>query len=84
MAKSYVRYTELLCEEHPVNCIYLVEGYCTAQPTAEANMLVAAAGYYKPDQGDLGTFCAVKEKFKDCPRFVAYLNHLRAIGLEKE
>jgi hypothetical protein len=66
-----------------VDCVYLVEGYCTAQPTAEANKMIAAAGYYKPDQSDLGTFCTVKEKFKECPRFTAYHSHLRAIGLEK-
>ena len=84
MAKSFVLYAEILTEENPVNCVYLLNGYCTAQATIIAGMIPSAAGYYKPTEEECKSFCNNSEKFKVCPRFTAYQMHLNALGLTKK
>jgi hypothetical protein len=83
MAKSYVLYTEILSEEKPVDCIYLFDRHCTAQPMYIRENVPSAAGYYKPTDADRGSFCENGEKFSECQRFRAYLDHLKAVGLVK-
>ena len=65
-----------------MDCVYLMNGYCTAQPITIANVNYKTAGYYKPTEEDCKSFCNNSAKFKDCPRFVAYLTYLSAKGLK--
>ena len=64
-------------EENRVDCGYFVEGDCVAQPFA------MGGHYYKPTEEEKKRFCENENEFKVCPRFTAYQEHLKAIGLRK-
>jgi len=84
MAKSYVSYSEILSEEKPLDCVYLVEGFCTAQAVHEPGLKIKYAKYYQPTDEERKNFCNNSDKFKECPRFTAYQSHLNAMGLTKK
>jgi len=81
MAKgSCILYSEMDVSDDTVNCVYLVKDECRAQP-----ILDKEEGYYKPIERDRERFCSGRViNFRACPRFQAYQDHLRAIGLEKK
>jgi len=79
MNKSLVLYHEIDVGRDPVNCIYLIFDDCHAQPFATRT----GTGFYSPSEDDKKRFCQVADHFKNCPRFVAYQNHLLAIGMKK-
>jgi hypothetical protein len=86
-AKSFVFYTEVGVEGDLVNCIYLINGNCWAQPFAartslERQQLAEAISFYKPTEEDQAAYCAFAT-FLKCPRFTAYQDHLKAAGLVK-
>jgi len=60
-----------------MDCGYFVNGDCTVPPFG------AHGHYYKPTEEEKKQFCK-SEKFNTCPRFTAYQNHLKAVGLQKE
>ena len=67
-----------------MNCIYLLEGFCTAQATAKVGRIVPASGYYKPTDDELKRFCNNGDDFKEvAPEFMAYQSHLQILGLKK-
>jgi hypothetical protein len=81
VTKSFVLYTILEVEGELVDCIYFANNECRAQPVVRG---VSAVGEsYKPTEADQKDFCKNSAEFQGCPRFVAYQNHLKAIGLEK-
>ncbi|MGA2626035.1 MAG: hypothetical protein ABSF63_03110 [Candidatus Bathyarchaeia archaeon] len=80
--KHYIRCTEILSDEEQLDCVYLLEDYCTAQQTAIAGRSPGLAGYYEPTVTELKAFCN-SGAFINCPRFKAYQAHLKLIGLQK-
>jgi len=84
MKKTYVLYNEVDVEGELVDCIYLNYDECRAQPyIAKKIGRPEDMTFYNPSKEDKEKYCQVAGQFKDCPRFVAYQNHLRAIGLQK-
>ncbi len=81
--KSYVVYTEILTNGEPMDCVYLLTRYCTAQVARMAGKIPSAAGYYKPTDEERKSFCNNSNEFRACPRFVAFQMHLSAKGLTK-
>ena len=80
MKTSYALYSEMDVSDDPVNCVYLFKDECRAQPFVDKE-----EGYYKPIDEDRKRFCSMRaSNFRGCPRFQAYQDHLRAIGLEKK
>jgi hypothetical protein len=67
-----------------MDCVYLLQGYCTAQAKVVANRAVSAAGYYKPTREERKNLCNNSTQFKECPRFSAHLMYLNAKGLTKK
>ena len=84
LKNTYILYHEVEVKGEPVDCIYLNGDECRAQPYSQ-RVKGAMEGmlFYKPNEEDKKRFCQLASQFKECPRFVAYQNHLRAIGLEK-
>jgi len=72
-----------------MDCVYLLEGHCTAQSTAKIGRQIEDAGYYKPTEQEQRMFCkngggiGIPDDFTYCRRYRAYLDYLRAKGLEK-
>ena len=81
MGKSFVLYTIVSSEENLVNCIYFIYDVCRSQPHIPLNDRTDQ--FYKPTPGEQGDFCKNGPAFEKCPRFVAYQNHLKAVGLAK-
>jgi hypothetical protein len=78
--KSFILYSEVELGDDLVDCIYLFKDECRAQPIVDKK-----EGYYKPTGEDKAHFCSMKAMdFRSCPRFQAYQDHLRAIGLNPE
>jgi hypothetical protein len=67
--------------EGDLDCIYLTNEQCRAQPFL---VDVSGGGHYKPAQEDQKAYCKNSGEFQGCPRFEAYQDHLRAIGLVKK
>lgn len=77
---SFILYSEVELEDDLVDCIYLFKDKCRAQPIVDKE-----EGYYKPTDEDRKRFCSMRaNEFRACPRFQAYQDHLRAIGLNPE
>jgi hypothetical protein len=93
LGKSFVFYTEVYVEGDFVDCVYLINKQCWAQPFAELIGRAERGSYkptlgtniefYKPTEEDQTEHCTNKVNFEKCPRFTAYQSHLKAIGLEK-
>lgn len=89
MAKSFVLYSIIEVEGELVECVYFINGQCYAQPFARRTNLERQSGlgpdveFYKPVEQDQLDFCKNKA-FRVCPRFQAYLDHLKAIGVAKQ
>ena len=66
-----------------MDCIYIVKGECMAQPFTQ-HSAAGSLGFYKPNEEDQKTFCKNAEASKTCPRFTAYHEHLKAVGLAKQ
>jgi hypothetical protein len=75
--RRYILYSEIQLGENQVDCIYFVSGVCMATPTS------VGGDYYKPTEQDQKDWCKNIAKFKTCPRFTGYQEHLRAVGLQK-
>ena len=81
MEKPFILYAEIHVRGDLVDCIYFIKERCFAQP-----ILVSGdvdAHHYKPNEDDKKAYCNNGEEFKECPRFDAYQDHLKAIGLRK-
>ncbi|MCX6660093.1 MAG: hypothetical protein NTX81_06920 [Candidatus Bathyarchaeota archaeon] len=74
-------YSEVDVRGALVNCIYFVIDECRAQPFTERTE--RGLNYYKPDEEDRKNYCKTHD-FKRCPRYVAYNEHIRALGLKKD
>ena len=59
-----------------MNCIYLSTSVCQAQPIP----FKARTMFYTPTEEEQKEFCKNKENFQECPRYVAYQQHLKIIG----
>jgi len=86
--KSFILYSEVHVEGDLVNCIYLINGQCWAQPFAAHSKLAQSSAsekieFYKPTEEDQKHFCASGIGFQTCPRFQAYQDDLKARGLGK-
>jgi hypothetical protein len=68
-------YTEVEAEGILVECIYLNDGECRAQPRQH---LGEKKNYYKPSEDDKKQYCTAPD-FQRCPRFSAYQNHMKAM-----
>jgi hypothetical protein len=80
LEKAFVVYTELQVEGDLLDCIYFTKGECLAQPFVK----LPSKEYYKPNEEDQKSFCKNRDEFRACPRFGAFQEHLRALGLEKK
>jgi len=56
-----------------------VNDECRAQPFVAGDKV-----YYKPTEQEKEAYCRGGSPQRNCPRFVGYQEHLKAIGLEKE
>jgi hypothetical protein len=85
VTKSFVLYTILEVEGNLVNCVYLINGQCWAQPFATHMHGGPAIELYKPTEDEQKRFCTNtgREGFRICPRAGLYHEYLRAKGLEK-
>ena len=81
MVKSFVLYNILEVEGELLDCIYFMNNECRAQPILVGVSKMGEA--YHPTELDQKEYCKGSDKFKECPRFVAYHEHLRLIGLHK-
>jgi hypothetical protein len=81
MTKSFVLYTILEVEGKLVDCIYFANNQCRAQPVIVGVSTMGES--YKPTEADKRKYCQNEAEFKACPRFTAYQNHLKAVGLER-
>jgi len=82
--KSFIFYPEVDVEGSPVECIYLTDGECRAQPHSVKMVgRIEEMSYYKPDSQELKDRCRT-HSFNVCARFKAYQDHLRAAGSKKE
>ena len=79
---SFILYSELLTGDHLVGCIYFASNECRAQPFVQVAQ--GERDYYKPTEQDQKEHCRSGGSFRRCPRLLAYQDHLKAIGLEKE
>jgi hypothetical protein len=75
--KPLVLYNQIDVEASPLECIYFIDNECRAQLNTDK-----AGKCYAPTEEDQTSYCK-DEEFPDCPRFIAYQDHLRAIGLQK-
>ena len=73
--KCYILYSEIEVREKPMDCGYFVNGDCVVPPFG------AQGYYYKPTEEEQKALC--KNEFRACPRFTAYQNHLKAVGIQK-
>jgi hypothetical protein len=81
MEKTFILYSEIVgVGDGSMECVYFLQERCAAQPLVEKGQ--RGLLFYKPDEGDKNAFCKTGA-FMKCPRFTAYQNHLKAIGLEK-
>lgn len=83
MTKSFLVYNIIEVEGEPVDCIYLTKGECRAQPFARVGFGRGGFAFYTPTETEQVKYCNNGPEFKACPRFVAYQDHLKAIGLVK-
>jgi hypothetical protein len=81
LEKTYILYNEIEVEGELVDCIYLDDGNCRAQPHV-ANYAGERANYYRPNEEERKHYCGSLD-FTNCPRYKAYQSHLSAIGLKK-
>jgi hypothetical protein len=81
LTKPFVLYTIVSSEEKLVNCIYFIYDVCRSQPHIPLNNRIDQ--FYKPTGPEQGELCKNGPAFEKCPRFVAYQNHLKAVGLAK-
>jgi len=79
--KSLVLYTAVSSEENLVNCIYFIYDVCRSQPHIPLNNKTDQ--FYKPTPEEQSTLCKNGPAFEKCPRFRAYQDHLKAVGLAK-
>lgn len=85
MTKTYILYNEIEVEGELVDCIYLNEDECRAQPyVAKRIARPEDRTFYKPNEEDKKEFCHQRVEFRSCPRYQAYQSHLRAMGLKEE
>ena len=83
MKNSFILYSELLTGDDFLGCIYFASNQCRAQPfvqVAQGEKLEL----YKPTEQDQKEHCRSGASFRRCPRLLAYQDHLKATGLEKE
>jgi len=59
-----------------MDCIYFDNGDCRAQPFSKMVRRGVLAGFYKPSDDEIRTYC--KAQFTGCPRFKAYQEHLKS------
>jgi hypothetical protein len=79
MAKDIcILYSEVDVGGDMVDCIYLVKDECRAQPFVDVTKV-----YYKPTEQEKKDYCRSGSPQRNCPRFVGYQEHLKAIGLVK-
>ena len=89
MAKSFVLYNVLEVEGELVDCIYYVNGMCRAQPFTVVEGRGTRGGFYKPTEEEQKKYCknggdvGIPDDFIHCIRYRAYLDYLRAKGLEE-
>ena len=80
MKRSFILYNEIEVGDDLVDCIYFLKDECWAQPFVSGEK----GGYYAPTEEEQKKHCKNEANFHYCPRFTAYQNHLKAIGLKKE
>jgi hypothetical protein len=91
LGKSFLFYTEVYVEGDLMNCVYLNNGQCWAQPFAPRTTLDRQAAVdqielYKPTGDEQTRFCTNTRPagFRTCPRAMLYHDYLRARGLDPE
>ena len=62
-----------------MDCIYFLKDECWAQPFVSGEK----GGYYEPTEEEQKEYCKSRANFQYCPRFKAYHDHLKAIGLKE-
>jgi hypothetical protein len=82
LAKSFVLCNMIEVEGDLVNCVYLVDGECRAQPFTKMHGSRGSTGFYKPTEEEQKNYCQAYT-FNTCPRFKAYQDHLKFAGLQK-
>jgi hypothetical protein len=73
--KTYIFYSEMTLFDEPMQCIYLVNEACRAQPFIDSQ-----SGFYKPTEDEKKTICLDPSQFMSCPRLYQYQAFLEKGG----
>ena len=72
-----------------MDCIYFVNDVCRAQPFTVTRSGGTTGGFYKPTEEEQKKFCknggdvGIPDDFTYCKRYRAYVDYLKAKGLEE-